>query len=292
MEIEYTARAKVNLCLHVTGQRSDGYHLLDSVVLFADLGDRLTFKPADTLSLEISGPFGAALSATKDNLVLRAATLFLPTGGATIHLQKNLPVASGIGGGSADAAAALHGLSRLWKQSLPTRSAQLSLGADVPVCIKSQALRMSGIGEVLTPIPGLPDLPVVLVNPKVGISTPHVFNKNQNRKNPPITNIPETSMSVTQCIDWLTGQRNDLQTPAISLAPQIADVLDALNGAGAALTRMSGSGATCFGLFESRQNADQAAAMLRQNCPDWWIKSTTLRGSDHAGHHEIGHIGQ
>ncbi len=291
MAISTTARAKVNLCLHVTGQRQDGYHLLDSIVMFADLGDRLTIRPAKTLSLEIGGPFGTGLSAGSDNLILRAANLF-PPAGAQIQLQKNLPVASGIGGGSADAAAVLHGLSRLWQLPLPSLQAQLSLGADVPVCVAGTPLRMSGIGEVLTPLHTLPDLPAVLINPGVGVSTPQVFGQMQNRNNPPITRLPETETGVAHCIDWLAAQRNDLQTPAMSLVPQIADVLDALNATGAALARMSGSGATCLGLFETRKNADQAAQILQQNCPDWWIKPTTLQGSNHAGHHEIGHIGQ
>jgi 4-diphosphocytidyl-2-C-methyl-D-erythritol kinase len=291
MAINLTARAKVNLCLHVTGQRPDGYHLLDSLVVFADLGDRLTFSPAEMLSLEIGGRFGAGLSAGADNLILRAANLF-SMAGAAIHLQKNLPVASGIGGGSADAAATLHGLSRLWQQPMPPLAQQLSLGADVPVCVAGKTLRMSGIGEVLTPLDFLPDLPAVLINPDLGVSTPQVFRQMQNRSNPPIANLPETPMDVVAFIDWLAGQRNDLQAAAISLVPQIADMLDALNGAGAALARMSGSGATCFGLFESQKNADQAARLLQQTCPDWWIQSTTLCGSNHAGHHEIGNIGQ
>lgn len=291
MVINLTARAKVNLCLHVTGQRPDGFHLLDSVVMFADLGDCLSFRTAETIALEISGPFGAGLSTGADNLILQAASLY-PVGGATIHLQKNLPVASGIGGGSADAAAALHGLSRLWKHPLPSLTAQLSLGADVPVCVAGQALRMSGIGEVLTPLNTLPDLPAVLINPGVGVSTPQVFNQLQNRNNPPIAAVPETMMDVAQCIDWLAAQRNDLQTPAISQAPEINDVLYVLNSAGAALARMSGSGATCLGLFENRKDANQAASFLQKTCPDWWVKPTTLQGSHHPRHHEIGHISQ
>lgn len=291
MATNLSARAKVNLCLHVTGQRPDGYHLLDSIVVFADLGDRLTFAPAETLSLEIGGRFGEGLSAGPDNLILRAAKLF-PMNGATIHLQKNLPVASGIGGGSADAAASLHGLSRLWQLPMPPLAKQLSLGADVPVCVAGKTLRMSGIGEVLTPLDFLPDLPAVLINPGSGVSTPQVFKRMQNRNNPPIANLPETPMNVVAVIDWLARQRNDLQTSAMSLEPEIAEVLDALSGAGAALARMSGSGATCFGLFESHKNAKQAARLLQQTCPDWWVQPTTLCGSNHAGHHEIGHIGQ
>ncbi len=287
MKIRRIAQAKVNLCLHVTGQRGDGYHLLDSLVMFADLGDVLTFSPTEMLTLTIDGPFGSGLAGAQDNLILRAARCF-PTGrGCAIHLQKNLPVASGIGGGSADAAAALQGLAEVWDVDLPDSRAQLSLGADVPVCVAGGAVRMQGVGEVITPVSGLPDLPVVLVNPGVGVSTPEIFASLAEKENPPITTPPTGARNIGQTVDWLSAQRNDLQMAAERRIPVISDVLAAFENAGTALARMSGSGATCFGIFETTQEAAAAAETLQQHHPDWWVQQTILRGSNDAGHHKI-----
>ena len=271
--IKQIARAKINLCLHVTGQRDDGYHLLDSIVGFAEYGDVLTFEPAESVSLSISGPFAAGLSGADDNLILQAARCFAkPAGqGAAIHLEKNLPVASGIGGGSADAAATLHGLSALWGVPLPDAAKQLALGADVPVCVAGKTVRMRGIGEVIEPLPNPPDLPMVLVNPNLSVATPDVFKALTCKDNPAISGLETAGW-----IGWLTTQRNDLQDPAIACVPEISSVLDALSNTGALLHRMSGSGATCFGLYDSVESATIAADQLAGNHPDWWVQTTRL----------------
>lgn len=275
MTIRIAARAKVNLCLHVTGQRGDGFHLLDSVVAFADVADILTFESAENLTLTIDGPFADGLSSDNDNLILQAARCFANPAGAAIHLQKNLPVASGIGGGSADAAAALLGLSQLWNCALPDAATQLSLGADVPVCVVGETVRMQGVGEDITPITGLPALPAILINPGVAVSTPSVFKALTKKKN---TQLEAGEVS----LDWLTAQRNDLQGPATSLAPMIAEVVTKLEETGALLARMSGSGATCFGIFRTMKTAQAIAAMLSEQHPEWWVQATTLNRSNDA----------
>lgn len=266
-ELHLDAPAKLNLALHVTGRRDDGYHLLDSLVCFAAVGDRIALSPGP-LSLSIDGPFGAGLHADDDNLCLRAARLV--GGQAAIRLTKNLPVASGIGGGSADAAAVLRGMA-LMGHPLPQHPE--ALGADVPVCIGSRAARMQGVGEVVTPLPDLPPLHLVLVNPGVAVSTPQIFAAMTRRDNPPLPPIP-TFADAPALIDWLRGTRNDLQAPATTVAPVIGQVLDALTASGATFARMSGSGATCFGIFDSAAQAETAAATLGRN--GWWAVPTEL----------------
>ena len=270
MTTKQIARAKVNLSLHVVGQRDDGYHLLDSIVGFADYGDVLTFEPADVTSLTIGGPFADGLSGEDDNLILKAARCFSGAKGAAIHLEKNLPVASGIGGGSADAAAALRGLAELWDEPLPALPLQLALGADVPVCMAQGAVRMRGIGEDISPIKDLTAKPMILVNPGVSVSTPTVFKALDTKENPPIAAQTEDGW------DWISAQRNDLQKPAIMAEPVIADVLGAIAKAGATLTRMSGSGATCFGIFETEAKAAKAAKTIAANHSEWWVQTTRL----------------
>lgn len=269
------APAKVNLHLHVTGRRADGYHLLDSLVVFAGAGDVLHAKPADELGLSVAGPFAGGLAQEADNLVLRAARLLAElTGvraGAWLVLEKNLPVASGIGGGSADAAAALRLLCRLWQVApAPEALHQVAqrLGADVPVCMVNRSARMSGIGEVLAPVPPLPGVGLVLVNPGVSVSTPSVFKARNGGFSPP-ADFPDCWLDARSLAAWLQAARNDLEAPAMALVPVIADVLDALRALpGCLLARMSGSGATCFGLFASPEEAERAAALLRR--PGWW----------------------
>ena len=231
------APAKLNLALHVTGRRDDGYHLLDSLVAFAGFGDRLSFEPGP-LSLAIDGPFASALPQDGDNLCLRAARL--AGGAAQITLTKHLPVASGIGGGSADAAAVLRGLARMG-HALPDETWRL--GADVPVCLASAPARMSGIGEAVVPLPPLPLVPLVLVNPGIPVATPQVFAALDRRDNAPLPPLPDFRDAAT-LTGWLRETRNDLQAPAIRIAPVIADVLRALQSAGADFARMSGSGAS------------------------------------------------
>lgn len=270
------AAAKINLFLHVAGRRADGYHLLDSLVVFTGAADRLTVEPADDFSLEVSGPFGAVLAVEPDNLVLRAGRALAAANGiaprGALRLGKNLPVASGIGGGSADAAAALRLLARLW--DVPDDPAALAnialdLGADVPVCLASRPARMSGIGEVLGPAPMLPSYGLVLVNPGVPVATPAVFRARSGPFSAPAA-LPSGWRDATDMSASLAGLSNDLEAPAISLCPPVSEVLSALREVPTCLlARMSGSGATCFGLFADEASARAASARLAR--PGWWV---------------------
>jgi 4-diphosphocytidyl-2-C-methyl-D-erythritol kinase len=275
METEF-APAKINLALHVTGRRADGYHLLDSLVVFAGVGDNLRAEPAASLTLAITGPQAADLPLSDDNLILRAARLFGGKG-AAITLEKNLPVASGIGGGSADAAAALRLLSRLWSVPMPASSDILALGADVPVCLPGRAVRMSGVGERLDPLPhSLPPVWLVLANPGVAVSTPDVFRALTCRENPALQDMPRLK-DAAELAAFLALQRNDLEAPAQHLVPAIGQVKSALTAQnGCLLARMSGSGATCFGLFADARSASTAAAALRMAHPGWWVADAPM----------------
>jgi 4-diphosphocytidyl-2-C-methyl-D-erythritol kinase len=266
------APAKVNLSLHVTGRRSDGYHLLDSLAVFPDIGDTIAAAPADTLSLRIDGPFAPALQADADNLVLRAARALAGargvTAGAALELTKRLPVASGIGGGSADAAAALRVLARLWNVAPADAALAATLGADVPVCQASTPARMRGIGENLSSAPAMPECGMVLVNPGVPVATPAVFRARAGAFSPEAA-LPTAWPDFPAMVVGLAALGNDLQAPAIGLCPAIAEVLAALQASpGCVLARMSGSGATCFGLYADAPTASAAAAMLQR--PGWW----------------------
>lgn len=278
MQSSELARAKINLALHVTGRRDDGYHLLDSIVAFAGVGDRITLRKAAASSLNISGPFAQQLADTSDNIALRALSLFRQDVPVEIDLEKNLPVASGIGGGSADAAAVLRAVARLYGVPLPSGEQALRLGADVPVCLSQRPVRMLGVGEVLTPL-DLPDLHAVLVNPGVAVATGPVFDALDSRTNPAISMEGADLSQAARTIDWLKTLRNDLQQDAIRQAPAIEEVLAALRAAGADLARMSGSGATCFGLFKDTAAADRAADLLRQEHPLWWVCRTVLQAA-------------
>ena len=272
------ARAKVNLSLHVTGQRADGYHLLDSLVVFADLGDVITCTGATPLTLDLCGPESQGLTAAEDNLVLRAARAFGAPFGAAITLDKRLPVASGIGGGSADAAATLVALSRLWGLGLPSAETVLALGADVPVCLAGHAARMQGVGEQVSPLPhALPPAHLVLVNPRVQVSTPVVFKGLARKDNAPMpADLPRLS-TVAELAAFLAAQRNDLEAPALQAEPVIGLAKAALGAqAGCHLARMSGSGATCFGLFAGAQSAGAAAAAIRAAYPTWWVEAAAM----------------
>lgn len=275
--VEEFAPAKINLALHVTGRREDGYHLLDSLVVFADVGDRVTVEPSETLSMSVTGPRAMGVPTDASNLVLKAAAL-IPGRGGRIVLDKHLPTASGIGGGSADAAATLRALSRARQMPLPQPDQVLSLGADVPVCLVSEPVRMSGIGEVLIPESGLPPLPAILVNPGVEVSTPAVFTALCRVDNGPIPPVPCTLKSPVAVAAWLAQQRNDLQAPACAIVPAVSPVLTQLEAqAGCLLARMSGSGATCFALFADEDQAVAVAAQLQQRHPEWWVVATTLQ---------------
>lgn len=265
------APAKVNLCLHVTGQRPDGYHLLDSLVVFVDVGDVIEVRAAPDVSLRVIGPQARGLPVGEDNLVLRAARAFSGSAGAEITLTKNLPAASGIGGGSADAAATLRALARLWAMPLPDADSVLRLGADVPACLAGRPLRMQGIGERLQPLPDLPAAHLVLVNPGVAVATPAVFKALPSKNNPPLPEVPGFA-SAFDMAQWLAAQRNDLEAPAMALAPVIGAVKQELAAApGCLLARMSGSGATCFGLFADPTQAQTARAAISAAQPGWWV---------------------
>jgi 4-diphosphocytidyl-2-C-methyl-D-erythritol kinase len=278
------APAKVNLTLLVTGKRPDGYHLLDSLVAFAGIGDTITARPADGLTLIVDGPTAASLP-DGENIVIKAARLLAEAANvplaAEIHLTKRLPVAAGIGGGSADAAATLNALSRLWQIDLPPermRALALSIGADVPVCLVGRPTRMEGVGEVLTPAPALPPSWLVLVNPLVPLSTPSVFKaRTASFSIPdPLTHSPADAQALAEA---LTVRRNDLTTPAIALLPLVGEMLAAIAAQpDCLLARMSGSGATCFGLFADEAAARTAAAALSAHQPGWWVAPAPLLG--------------
>jgi 4-diphosphocytidyl-2-C-methyl-D-erythritol kinase len=272
------APAKLNLSLHVVGKRIDGWHLLDSLVAFADIGDTVEVAENELLTLAIDGPFAADLVEAPDNLVLRAARALADAmgiaDGAKIRLTKNLPVASGIGGGSADAAATIRALGRLWGGlPEPDRLAELAygLGADTIVCLDPRAAWMSGTGEIVEPAGDLPEAGLLLVNPGVAVPTPQVFRARSGPFSKPARfALADTAAGLAAS---LTGASNDLAAPARQLAPAIGDVLAALETLpGVLLARMSGSGATCFALFASRAAAKAAESALRtRNPPGWWI---------------------
>jgi len=274
MAVEEAAPAKINLALHVTGRRADGRHELDSLVVFADLADRVRVARADADTLNLTGPEAAGLSTQADNLALRAARFFAGPKVA-IALEKVLPVAAGLGGGSADAAAVLRALARLTGRPVPDGAE--ALGADVPVCLKGTAQRMRSIGERLAPAPALPACDAVLVNPRVALSTGAVFAARPERASPPLPPLPARFGDARALIDWLAATRNDLAAPAEALAPAIGQVRAALSALpGARLVRMSGSGASVFALFESRAAAEAGAARLGRANPGWWVRAVRL----------------
>ena len=279
------APAKVNLTLRVLGRRSDGYHDIESLVSFARLGDRLRFAPGGALALTVRGPSAAQAGDDADNLVRKAARALAARipgiGLGTFDLEKQLPVAAGLGGGSADAAAALRLLARANDFALDDPrlyDAARATGADVPVCLDPRLRVMRGIGEVLSSPFDLPALPAVLVNPGVAVATKAVFAGCTPRPVPPLDLAAlAKTRSPEQFVTWLGGQANDLEAPAIVLAPVISDVLAALRAlTGCRLARMSGSGATCFALFAAASEAQGAAEILAGKYPAWWVCATTL----------------
>jgi 4-diphosphocytidyl-2-C-methyl-D-erythritol kinase len=284
------APAKVNLTLRVLGRRADGYHEIESLVAFAGIGDRLSFTPGGALALNVRGPSAVEAGAIADNLVLKAARALadrLPTVGAgTFDLEKRLPVAAGLGGGSADAAAALRLLART--NNLATDdpllyAAARATGADVPVCLDPRTRLMRGIGEILSSPFKLPPLQGVLVNPGVALATKAVFA----RWKPPAAPVVPADLTVLtamtrrdQLVRFLLSQANDLESAAIALAPVVADVLLALSSqARCELARMSGSGATCFAVFASAVDAIKAAEAIHAEYPNWWVRATALGGA-------------
>lgn len=280
---EEIAWAKVNLTLQVTGRRADGYHELTSLVVFAAVGDRLQFFASDDPGLTIDGPFAAGLSSAEDNLVLKAVEAFSALAGRpltlAVRLTKNLPVAAGIGGGSADAAAVLRGLCALHRLSPDAQTLQefaLRLGADVPVCLASRPAIMSGIGERLQPLVAFPSGALVLVNPGLPLSTAAVFKARDAVYSKAEAALPPRDF--TALLEWLQARPNDLEAAACSLVPAVKEALASLAAtAGCGLARMSGSGATCFGLYRTLAEAEQAAAQLRADREKWWVRAAALR---------------
>jgi 4-diphosphocytidyl-2-C-methyl-D-erythritol kinase len=276
MRVVEHAKAKINLALHVLGRRMDGYHELDSIVAFADAGDVLTLERSDTLGLTLTGPFAKNTVSDDNNSVLaawHALDAITKIGSVHFHLEKNLPVASGIGGGSADAAASLRGLINFFGLVVEPRELNriaLKLGADVPVCLASTTCRMRGIGEIIDPFAATLPMAIVLVNPLMPCSTANVFTTlaltpGQAFGNP-IENLGD-----------INAWRNDLTAPAIKTLPEIAQVLASLQSQPTIITvRMSGSGATCFGLADTLENAELAAANLKSSHPDWWVVASRL----------------
>ena len=290
--VQVLAPAKINLALHVTGQRKDGYHLLDSLVGFAASGDTLTVTAPGNGGLSLSGPFARQVPQDRSNFILQMAERAWPDMEMSFHLHKELPVASGIGGGSADAAACYRAIAMLRRIALPDDNTMLltderiaalaDLGADIPMCVHSEAAHVQGIGEEITLLEDMPALPVVLVNPGVAVSTPIVFKVLKNRQNAPMTLLPK-ALDASGFVRWLAEQRNDLQEPACDTVPEIKPVLAALAVAqGCVLARMSGSGATCFGVFDSQGAASEAAGALKQHHPEWWVRPTVVNGPSRA----------
>ena len=278
------APAKINLTLHVTGRRADGYHLLDSLVVFARFGDRLALEPCEGApALAISGPQGAGVPPGGDNLVLRAARMI---GAAPVRLllEKHLPPASGMGGGSSDAAAALHLLAGAQGLALPDTATLMRLGADLPVCMAAPApCRMRGLGEQVEPLAGVPGLHLLLVNPGKPLETPAVFAALERRDNPPMPDELPRWADGAALAGWLAGMRNDLEAPARKLLPEIGTLIDALaHQPGCLLARMTGSGATCFGLFDSENSLTAAAAALKRAGPGWFVAPSRSAHADPA----------
>lgn len=292
--VSVCAPAKINLFLHVGDRRDDGYHSLESLVVFTEAGDRIECFAAERLSLTVEGPFADAVPKGDDNLILRAASALAEASGhgaagaegmgARIHLEKNLPVAAGIGGGSADAAATLRALNLLWQLNM--NDARLlaiaaTLGSDVPACLMARPLWMSGRGEVVCPVPALPSLKLILINPRLPLETPQVFARLGNRTG--LGAAPRAgSLATTSDLEtFLFDTHNDLQAPAAALVPEIALIVRALQySPSCRVARMSGSGPTCFGLFDWRNGALFAAEAIATKYPNWWVRVTRIASPD------------
>ncbi len=278
--VEAFVPAKVNLTLHVTGQREDGYHLIDSLAVFADIGDRLRITLPGDHRLTVEGPMADGVPVDDGNLVLRAARL---TGvRADIVLEKHLPVASGLGGGSGDAAATLRVLAGFAGRPVPGDG--IALGADLPLCMLGRSARVTGVGDTVAPQPGLPALDAVLVNPKLPVLTSQVFAGLRQKRNPAMPERIPSFHGAADLIDWLRRQRNDLEAPAIEAEPVIGQVFETLQKTpGCQMTRMSGSGGTCFGLYQDAETAGSAAGRLAEAFPGWWVAAVRLNAPGRPG---------
>lgn len=284
------APAKLNLFLHITKRLSNGYHALDSLVAFADIGDIITIESAPSFSFHINGPFADSFKSKErsaflngENIVIKAARSLSQVADRTldikITLTKNLPLSSGLGGGSSDAAATIWGLQKLWKLEHNAKyiiPLMAKLGADIPVCLNCTPTRMQGIGDILLPAPTMPEIPILLINPMISCATQDIFlhhNATFKKK----TTLPDTFNSVFDLVTTLNTLENDLFEPALNLIPKIGNVINALNTQKQCLfSRMSGSGASCFGLFETIEHAEHSAKKIKTENPDWWIKTGWL----------------
>lgn len=281
------APAKINLALHVTGRQPDGYHRIESLSVFTAFGDQIAVGPAPRDLFTVTGPFAHEVPAGMDNLAVQARDALRKAAGAAatppalIFLEKNIPASSGVGGGSSDAAAVLRALTRFWKLDIGADALArigLALGADVPMCLQSKPLIARGIGDIVEPVEKFPSLALVLVNPRVAIGTPQVFAALASRENPPLPPLP-ARRDTASLLGWLATTRNDLMAPALGLAPVIDNALTALSGAGASFARMSGSGATCFGIFDDNAAAQRAANAISTARPDWFVVATETTAS-------------
>ncbi len=284
------AAAKINLALHVLGRRPDGYHDIDSIVVFADFGDQVEVQGSDS-GFVVDGPFAADLATegerernlaviATERLAGAAGNRAEPTG---LRLVKNLPVASGLGGGSADAAAVLRLLNARWRLGLPLDELQAigaAIGADVPMCVASMPLRATGRGDRVAPAAGIPALPVALVFPSAGISTAKVFARTGDGSDKRLPRLPGRFDSVADMAGWLGGTRNGLEQPAAAELPAIGEALDRLRrSTDCLIARMTGSGSTCFGLFPDLDLAKRAIGRIRAERPNWWVRATTTSAS-------------
>ena len=274
MKINSFAAAKVNLALHVRGLKSNGYHELDSLVTFANIGDIIEVSPFDKLKLTIEGPFANNVPQGAQNIVIKAAKLLSPEGKAHINLIKNLPVEAGLGGGSADAAATLRSLSKLWDLPIPESSE--ILGTDLPICLLKETAIVQGIGEKITPVSIPNNLHIILIKPRIGLSTKEVFNNLKNKNNDKMDTFTGTD-SIKVFTNHIKKLRNDLLKTSIDLVPLLSDIINFLNTQnGNYYTQMSGSGTTCFGLFDSRVDAVRALLNAKIKYPEMWCKMAKL----------------
>jgi len=278
--LSITAPAKINLFLHITGKRDDGYHMLESLITFANIGDAITVSEGTSYNLEVTGPFAESLQG-QDNLITKAVKSICQISNQPdnfeIQLTKNLPVAAGIGGGSADAAAVVYALLQYFKSTMPDNFiAHLceELGADVPVCYQSATAFVSGIGEQIAIKPEPQGLHAILVNPGKALSTAEVFGNFKGNFSPP-AKCPDFK-NTKDLITFLKAQKNDLQEAAIQIMPEIKDILEALNGHGAELSCLSGSGATCFGLFTDKEELESAYITMKNTYPNMWLQKAQL----------------
>ena len=279
MVIEEAAPAKINLALHVLGRKADGLHEIDSLVVFADCGERVSLVQTGQPQLQVSGRFANDLACDKPNMVRRAASLVKPPDGIGFKLQKEIPVGAGLGGGSSDAAAVFRLLNRQSGCAIPSMSAMAELGSDIPVCLFNQPARIRGIGSNIHIVGSMPRLPLVLVNPGVNLSTAAVYGELDTGFQEPLDPLPG-NCSTRHMLAWMSYHENGLLAPAVRAAPEIGDVLNRLSSLdGCCVARMSGSGTTCFGAFVDIREANRSADLLKQEQPNWWVQSVVTSGA-------------